>query len=293
MLKVLSDGTKARVSVPAKLNLFFEVAGTRPDGYHDIRSVMQSVSLNDDVTVTLTGGEGITLSCGGADIPADQRNTAYKAAERFFACTGKSRSVHIDIEKRIPLMGGMGGSSADAAGVLAALNVLTGTLLSPDELCAISVSVGADVPFMLMGGTLLCEGLGERMSPLPLLPICRIVIARPNEGSHTAGVYRRYDELKVKPTCDITAILDGLRAGSLAAVGAGLCNALEAAAATANTQRIKDIMTEFSPAGVLMTGSGSCVFGLFLPDADTSPVERKLLAQGYAVYSACPAEGGI
>ena len=159
----------AREAAWAKLNLSLDVLGTRPDGFHDLRMIMQSVDLHDDVTVTLTDGKGITCRVDGAALPCDERNLAVKAARAFCEAMDYGGGIDIALIKRIPSEAGMAGGSADAAAVLRTLRELVSPTLTDERLEQISASVGSDVPFCIRGGTQLAEGRGER--PLSLIPI--------------------------------------------------------------------------------------------------------------------------
>ncbi len=171
------------VTVPAyaKINLYLDVVGKRPNGYHDVVTVMQSVSLSDTLTVTKTAGEGIFLDTGGI-LPADGSNLIVRAARAYFAESDAPFGVNILLEKHIPMAAGMGGGSADAAATLKALNMLDGDRFSVEQLAAIGTGIGADVPFCVRGGTCLCEGIGEVMTPIKNNLGAALVVAMGVEG---------------------------------------------------------------------------------------------------------------
>ena len=214
----------------AKINLLLDITGRRPDGYHTITGVMQAVSLADTVTVTASGeGAGrptITLACSDPTLPTDGKNLAWRAAEVFFTVVPSvgCDALTIDIDKRIPAAAGMAGGSTDAAATLRALNDLFDHPLSEEQLLAVGLSLGADVPFCLVGGTQLTEGVGERMTPLCPLPACAILVACAGEGISTPAAYRALDERygnfapnAYAPHLDTLAALnDALTAGNLA-----------------------------------------------------------------------------
>ena len=164
----------------AKLNLYLEVGPRREDGYHDLCTVFQTIDLYDKVAITVHDKGGISLKCNWPYLPTDNRNLAYRAAELFFAHTGKDNpGIYINMKKVIPVGAGMAGGSTDAAAVLRLLNRAFGYPLSKRELLELGLQLGADVPFCLMGGTMLAEGVGEQLSPLPDLPPCGIVVCKP------------------------------------------------------------------------------------------------------------------
>ena len=170
---------EVKVKAYAKINLMLDIICTRPDGYHDLFMIMQSIGLYDTVTVTETNSKKITITCNIEDIPLDEKNIAYKAADAFFKTTKiKNKGVNIDIVKRIPHQAGLAGGSADGAGTLVALNELLNAGLSDDELCNIGVKIGADVPFCIKGGTLLAQGIGDVLNKVKPLRQCFIVIAK-------------------------------------------------------------------------------------------------------------------
>ncbi len=252
------------VFAPAKINLTLDVTGRREDGYHLVETVMQAVSLFDRVTVREEKGKGIRLRTDDERIPGDASNTAYRAAEAFFQAAGLPPvGLEIRLEKFIPMQAGLAGGSADAAGVLVALNELTDARLELDTLCEAGSRVGADVPFCVMGGAALCTGTGTILSPLPSIPECHIVIAKPSRGVSTAEAYRRIDESAPRRRPHTSVMVDAVCAGELSTMGRELCNVFEQAIALPEVSAIKAVMREYRTLGCLMTGSGSAVFGLF------------------------------
>lgn len=250
------------VHAPAKINLTLDIVGVREDGYHLLESVFQSVSVYDKIVVTKKWGKGIKLVAYDCDCPAE-KNTAYKAAEAFFRYTGIKKGVKITLDKHIPQQAGMGGGSADAAGVLWALNLLFGTRLTIAQLCEIGVTVGADVPFCVMGGTALVTGIGEGLQVLPPLPDCYIVVAQPGRGISTKEAYAAVDKAQILARPDNAAAIAALEAGDLAGVCKQAINVFESATALRGVQEIRRRMEEYKPLCTQMTGSGSCVFAIF------------------------------
>ncbi len=267
----------------AKINLTLEVAGKRNDGYHDIKTVMQSLELCDSVSVDVGEGEdGITLGCSDKGLPADERNLAYRAAEAFYENTGiPLKSCRIYIEKRIPVEAGLAGGSTDAAAVIKALDMLHKTRLPEGKLCETGLSIGADVPYCIMGGTMLAEGIGERLTPLPDMPPCQVVVCKPPFGISTAEAYKKLDSIKGLQKPDTGALVQALEAKELERIGKLLSNQLEAAALEhEELSEIKSVMTGNGALGALMSGSGPSVFGLFSDGA----LAKKAYDALYAKY---------
>lgn len=263
------------VDAPAKINLTLNMEGLREDGYHLLSSVFQAISLSDRVTLTKTVDEGITLSLSDSALPCDERNTAYRAAQVFFAHTGITPCVSIYVEKRIPQQAGLGGGSSDAAGVLVGLNALFDTDLPTKTLCDLGERVGADVPFCIVGGTAMVTGIGEVIEPLSPLPACHIVVAKPAVGVSTAAAYQAVDNVKTVPA-DQNAMRSAIENGDLAAVGSLLSNAFEQALAIPEVEAVLRKMRTFSPLGAMMSGSGSAVYALFEDSAKATACAHSL-----------------
>ncbi|MBR2640543.1 MAG: 4-(cytidine 5'-diphospho)-2-C-methyl-D-erythritol kinase [Oscillospiraceae bacterium] len=179
------------VKAPAKINLFLDIVGKLPNGYHEIESVMQTVDLFDYVKVEKD--DKITVDCNN-NAPEGENNIAFKAAKLFFERTEIKSGAKISIDKRIPMQAGMAGGSADAAAVLFGLNKIFGEPLYEEELCEIGAKCGADVPFSIKGGTMLAEGIGEKLSSLPEMADCWLVIVKPDISMSTPESYKYYDE---------------------------------------------------------------------------------------------------
>ncbi len=280
---------RVTVHAPAKINLTLDVVGTRPDGYHLLESIMQSVDCCD--TLVAETADSITLTVHGGDVGPLEKNTVYRAAKVFFADTGIAGGVAMTLTKRIPQQAGMGGGSADAAAALLALDRLYHTHLTQEQLIALGVQVGADVPFCLVGGTALCEGIGEKLTPLRNLPDCAIVIAQPAEGVSTKEAYTRLDTTPLRDRPDTPAMIAALDSDDLQAVGQALANVFEPAIDLPAVADIRLTMADFSPIGSRMTGSGSVVYALF---DDTARAEAcaAALAATYPVAFVCrPSRG--
>ncbi len=251
-------------TAPAKINLTLDITGRREDGYHLVRTVMQGLSLRETVVVWEERQPGIFLRVTGAELPEDERNTAWKAAAVFQQALRPSLTgIGIRVHKRVPLGAGLAGGSADAAAVLAALDELAGTRLRPDELSSLGAQVGADVPFCILGGTALGTGTGTILTPLPDMPDCWIVVSKPDDGISTAEAYRKIDRAAELPVSRPSAMESAICAGDLLTVGRELCNAFDAVTSLPGVEEIKRVMQAHRTLGCQMTGSGSAVFGLF------------------------------
>lgn len=250
----------------AKLNLSLDVLRRREDNYHDMLMVMQDVELYDTISVEETASGQICLTTNLRFLPTDERNLANRAAEAFYrAANLPITGVDIKIYKRIPVAAGLAGGSTDAAGVLKALNLLHKTGFSVDELCALGKTLGADVPYCIFGGTALAEGIGERLTPLPSLPDCIFVIARPNVAVSTKQVFSALNLKKVRYRPDTKGILDALNRNDLGGVARRMINVLEPV--TSSRHRVigelENIMLDCGALGAAMSGSGPSVFSVF------------------------------
>lgn len=252
------------IKAPCKVNLSLDVVGKQENGYHLLKTVMQTVDLADTLTITKTSEGNIALTCTDITLPTDERNLAYKAAADFFSHTKiPLTGLHIHIEKHIPMQAGLGGGSADAAAVLVGLNHLFEANLSQKELCLIGERIGADVPFCIVGGTVLAEGIGEIFTVLPSLSDCSIVIAKPKVGVSTKDCFHRIDTLGSVHTPNTAAMVGAIDRGSLADIGANMVNVMEEAAQLEELAEYKKMMLQSGALGAVMTGSGSAVIGLF------------------------------
>jgi 4-diphosphocytidyl-2-C-methyl-D-erythritol kinase len=273
------------VNAYAKINLTLEITGKRADGYHLLRMVMQSVSLCDRLTLT-NSEPGIRIRCARVDVPSGKDNTVYKAAEAYFAFAGLEPALCVEIEKNIPSQAGLGGGSADAAAVLLALNEMYHTGYSKETLCEIGLKAGADVPFCVLGGTALVEGIGEKLTALPDLPPCYIVICKPSVGVNTQKAFALVDSAPRSEHFYTDTMLDALRRADLVGIAAGLGNDFERVLNLADVNRIKGKMLSAGALGSCMTGSGSAVFGIFA-DQGKALACKELLGKEYKDVFLC------
>jgi len=266
----------------AKLNLSLDVLGKASDGYHPMRMVMQAVDFGDDVEVELTDS-GFSLDPGRRYLPCDDRNLAMKAAKLYLA--GSRHGADIRITKRSPVCAGMGGGSSDAAAVLRALNRLTGDGHSEAELCAMAEQIGSDVAFCIAGGTQLAEGRGEKLSVLPALPDCAIVIAKPVFAISTPALFAKIDGRKSRMHPDTAGILSALKAQDLSGICHRMYNVFEDVLPrnAAEIAVIKSELLSFGALGSMMTGTGSAVFGIF----DDRKAAQKAFESFRARYDEC------
>ena len=249
----------------AKLNLTLDVLGTRDDGYHDLRSVMQTISVRDDIEIDVGTGKPWKLVCDKEGIPCDERNLAWKAAKVYCEALNKDPDgLEIRITKRIPSGAGMGGGSADAAAVLRALNEHYGNPLSIMALAELGAQVGSDVPFCVICGTAMCEGRGERIRKLPDMPDCVIVVCKPEFSVSTPELYKKIDEVAISNRPDNRAMESALLAGDLEKVAHGLCNVFDPVVTADHLELnyIKSIFHQYGAVGYQMTGSGSACFAI-------------------------------
>ncbi len=282
------------VASPAKLNLFLDITGKRNDGYHLINTVMQTVSLYDDVTVTVdTDGSEISVSCSDENIPCTNKNTAYVAAEKFFEYTGvKKVGLNIKIKKRIPSGAGMAGGSTDAAAVIFALNELLETGLNTDEMAEIGEQVGADVPFCIYGGTMNATGIGTILSPLPDMPECIIVAVKPDFSISTKEAYEKSDALGYEDIKSPNPVMDAICSGSVRDIAVNMYNKFEEIADTDEIYDIKATMKSQGAYGALMTGSGSVVFGIFDDENKAEDCKQELRDKYENIYILKPVPKG-
>lgn len=247
----------------AKINLFLDITGRLPNGYHTLNTVMRQIELYDLVTVSVWKGSGISLTCDNPAVPSDGRNIAVRAAEKFLREMAISAAVSVKIEKKIPLEAGLGGSSTDGAAVLTALNRLFGKPLSAERLSALGASLGADVPFCLIGGTAVCGGFGEKVAPIEMPEDFTVAIVKPDFSCSTASAYRIYDDSPLPPKKDeFRSFVRSLSFGAGAWSG-GVYNVFEA---LYRDERIGALTEALKASGALsaaLSGSGSAVFGIF------------------------------
>lgn len=248
-----------------KINLGLDVLGKRENGYHDVRMIMQTVYLYDEVTLEKQQNPGITVTSNLVYLPTDENNIAYRAAKLLLDEFGAECGVSIDLKKRIPVAAGMAGGSSDAAAVLFGMNRLFGWKLSEKDLMERGVTLGADVPYCIMRGTALAEGIGEELTRLPAMPKCHVLIAKPSINVSTKTVYEKLDSASIVEHPDIDGIIDGLKNKDISRVAGSMGNVLETVTETQYPviTQIKEAMMKGGAMNAMMSGSGPTVFGLF------------------------------
>lgn len=249
----------------AKVNIGLDVLRRRPDGYHELKMIMQTVDICDDLTFARKREPGIQLRIDGADLPVDENNLVCRAAALLMKEKQIEEGVVITLEKRIPIAAGMAGGSADAAAAMRGLNALFEMGYSAEDLRKLGVKLGADIPYCISGGTMLSEGIGEVLTPLPSPPDCHLVVAKPDIDVSTAFVYRnlRADSLPFHP--DIDGMTEALAAGDLKGITDRMGNVLETVTVREYPviDKIKRRMCGLGAENALMSGSGPTVFGIF------------------------------
>jgi 4-diphosphocytidyl-2-C-methyl-D-erythritol kinase len=281
------DGLMDHIDIKAraKVNLALDVLGRRPDGYHNVRMVMQSIDLYDEVRVVSTDGD-IRLYCDDKSLPLDENNLAYRAAMLLKERFNVRRGADIHIRKNIPVAAGLAGGSSDGAAVLKALNELWGIGLSGQKLMELGLALGADVPYCILGGTALAEGIGEVLTPLPDLPKTWMVLVKPEIDISTKWVYTHLDLDKLTDRPDIDAMVKAVEDRDIRAVAENLSNVLESVSARRYPviEAIKNGLTGMGALGSVMSGSGPTVFGIFKDRAAAQRAARVLAMEYGHVY---------
>lgn len=267
----------------AKLNLTLDVLGKREDGYHDLQSVMQTISVRDDVEIDIGTGKPWKLLCSVESIPTDETNLAWKAAKVYCDAMKKDpNGIEIRILKRIPSGAGMGGGSADAAAVLRALNRHYGNPLSIFALAELGAQVGSDVPFCVLCGTAMVEGRGERLRRLPDMPDCIFVVVKPDFSVSTPELYKKIDEVQIPKRPDNRAMESALLAGDLEKVAKNVYNVFDPVVTEDHLELnyIKSLFHQYGAISYQMTGSGSAVYAI-VSEFEIAAVLCNMLKENY------------
>ncbi|MGE5593337.1 MAG: 4-(cytidine 5'-diphospho)-2-C-methyl-D-erythritol kinase [Betaproteobacteria bacterium] len=314
-----ADDKRLLIVARAKLNLTLDIVGQRPDGYHELESVVQSIDLYDGVALGSTpvhpvsgrGRElGVTLACDDPLVPLGHENLAFKAALALSRFAGVGAAVWVDIRKTIPVGAGLGGGSADAAAVLLGLNELWGLGLDEAELARIGATVGADVPFCLTGGTGVIRGKGELVEKLPALENVWFVVVVPGQRINTAEAYAAYDQLAADEAAGgrggtpggddnvaraTPAMLEAVSARDVRRIAAGLANDLGRAAANMvpEIERVKQALLGAGALGVGMSGSGPAVFGIAEDEKTARQMRRRVRETYDTTFVCCSAASGL
>ena len=281
---------EVRLKAYAKVNFALDVVGRRPDGYHELRTVMQSVSLADEVSVR-RANEGFELRVEPhrTEVGPREKNTAYRAWRLLCDRLGEELPVRVALRKNVPAGAGLGGGSADAAAVLRGLDALFGLGLSVEEMREVGSGIGADVPFCVSGGTALGEGVGEILSPVPPPPDHRLLVVKPRRGADTAAVYRAFDAVSAVGGA-AERVLEALRPGDLAELAGALGNDLApfTKRMVPEVAQLEERLLEAGAVGASMTGSGTAVYGLFRDEDAVARAGEKVDAHFVGVCAPVP-----
>ncbi len=271
----------------AKINLYLSVKGKRADGYHELDTVMQSISLYDEVSVELTEGE-ITVTCDKGEL-AGEENIAYKACRSFITATGKQLGAKIHINKNIPVAAGLGGGSADAAAVLLLLNRMTGNPLSEAELANIAAGLGADVPFFLVGGTATAKGIGEIITRINT-PTLHYVLIKEGEKQSTGKMYALLDTINSSANVKSADIVEAIKCEDLLKIAKGVYNSFEACW---DMENMLAPFKGYNFEAAFLSGSGPTVCALFADKKTAELCAKELQSKGYNAFYAKSMPFGI
>lgn len=275
---------KLQLKALGKINLGLDVLGKRENGYHDVRMVMQTLYLYDAVTLIKEETDGIEIESNLYFLPKDENNIAWRAARLLMDEFHIEGGIRIVLEKHIPVAAGMAGGSSNAAAVLYGMNRMYELGLSQQELMDRGVTLGADVPYCIMRGTVLAEGIGEILSPLPPMPRCQILIAKPPISVSTKAIYQALDSKEIEEHPDIDGIIDGLKKQDLHQVAGAMGNVLEDVTMEMHPVigKIKNCMLEHGALGAMMSGSGPTVFGIYDDKNKIRTAMSRIKKQGLA-----------
>ena len=251
----------------AKINLSLDIVSKRENGYHNLKMIMHTVNLYDKLNIYETNNGNFSIKTNLSYLPNDDRNIIYKTYKEFYDYTKiKPAGMKVTLKKVIPVCAGLGGGSSDAAAFLKFLNEYNNNILSEEELYKMGEKLGADVPFCIKGGTCLAEGIGEILTPLPALPDCYIVIAKPqNKGLSTKSIFSSVDISKIDYHPDTNGIIKALQDGDLNGICKRMYNVLETYSKkeSPEIEMYKETFSDSGAIGTLMSGSGNSVFGIF------------------------------
>ncbi len=261
----------------AKINLSLDVLSRREDGYHNLQMIMQTIQLHDTVNVSEIQ-TGIEIQCQAPYVPNNSSNIAYKAAELLLGSYKINKGVRIVIDKKIPVAAGLAGGSSDAAAVLKGINTLFNLGIELSELMKIGKTIGADVPYCLLGGTALAEGIGEKLTPIKPLENIPLVLVKPKIGVSTAWVYKNLNLDNINNRPDTKELITAIEEGNIRFVAENMSNVLESVTAPRYSiiDKIKKDLTDKGAIGSMMSGSGPTVFGIF-ENSTTAQAAKKAL----------------
>lgn len=268
----------------AKINLGLDVVRKREDGYHEVRMVMQTINMYDLLELTVTESPGIRIQTNLYYLPCDENNLVYKAAKLLMDEFHITNGLYVKLDKFIPVAAGMAGGSSDAAATMVGVNRLFRLGLSLEQLMERGVKIGADVPYCIMRGTALAEGIGEILSPMPPMPPCHILIGKPPVSVSTKFVYGNLKANELERHPDIDGLIEEMKKGDVRGMCRKMENVLETVTIPAYPviQEIKDRMIKCGAAGAMMSGSGPTVFGVFESKEDGLKAKEELSKSGLA-----------
>jgi 4-diphosphocytidyl-2-C-methyl-D-erythritol kinase len=277
------DNSCFSIKAYAKINLALDVLGKLPNGYHEVKMIMQTVGIYDELTFEKKDS-GIEIITNSGELPVNEDNLIYKAAKLLLDKYEIKEGVRIKLVKNIPIAAGMAGGSTDAAAALKGINRLYGLSCTDDELKSIGVCVGADVPYCVMGGTALAQGIGERLSTLPKPPECVVLVAKPAINVSTKYVYEHLDALEEYEHPDVDGMIESIAAGNLDGIVKRMGNVLERVTIPAHPiiDTIKKTMLESGALGSMMSGSGPTVFGIYDDRAGAEEGYKRIKEDGLA-----------
>lgn len=280
-----------KINAYGKINLTLDVVGRREDGYHLLDTVMQTISVWDELEIQHSRQPGVHLQCNRESLPTDSKNTAFRAAKFFLEDRGlQNEGVYIFLKKHIPSRSGMGGGSADAAAVLRGLNEMYETKLSAEKLMELGVKVGADVPFCVIGGAARCTGTGAQVEPIASMPECWLVVCKPPTGMSTPRAYALLDQYPLSSIQATPRMLEAMAVGSLKRIGRSLANRFDETLRMAPVRALKRAMTDAGALGAMMTGSGSSVYGIFETEQRAREAMEQMVGMG-KIFLAKPCAG--
>lgn len=266
-----------QIKAYAKINLGLDVIGKLPNGYHEVKMVMQTVGIYDVLTLE-KAESGITVITDSKELPTDENNLVYKAAKLMKEKYNIQEGIRIHLQKNIPISAGMAGGSTDAAAAMKGISRLFGLEAGLEEMFDMGVAIGADVPYCVIGGTALAEGIGEKLTPLEMAPECYVLVAKPDIDVSTRYVYEHLDIAKIEHHPDIDGMVEAINVGSLQGILDRMDNVLESVTIPAYPviDDIKRRMKELGAVNSLMSGSGPTVFGIFLEERTAQEAMEQL-----------------
>ncbi|HQU31294.1 MAG: 4-(cytidine 5'-diphospho)-2-C-methyl-D-erythritol kinase [Planctomycetia bacterium] len=280
-MKYWEEQGKIKIAAPAKINLFLEILGKRQDGYHEIETVMQEISLYDYIHME-DRNEDIELTCSNSTLSVGEDNLVLKAARLFQRESGIFRGVKIHLDKRIPVGAGLGGGSSDAVATLFGLNKLWRVGYDDAKLLSLAEKLGSDTPFFVLGNTAICKGRGDVIIPHNLQTPYHYVVVYPRFEVSTATVYKNFKFVLTKNLKDVRVFLQSLDSGNPEKLGASLHNRLEDVVFRLypEIEKIKKTLAKLGFCGILLSGSGSALYGLCRGERDSKEIEKKIKMLG-------------